>query len=173
MSDFKGWKRKLGIVTLLMACSLMGGWFRSLQICDVVNIPLGKGNSLTISSVCSSLVFRVGWIGSNPWDEFDWLKMEVRSLNDQDRFGFHDLTEWPFPTGEGDIVTWKVVGFGAGVGHSSRHDPYQRSCCYFIIPYWLTIFPMIALSSWLLVGRSFIAKSNLPPDSGCENNKSL
>lgn len=31
---FQGWKRKIGVVTLLMACVLLAGWIRSQSIRD-------------------------------------------------------------------------------------------------------------------------------------------
>ena len=34
---FRGWRRKLGVVTLLLACVAMGGWVRSLVIKDRID----------------------------------------------------------------------------------------------------------------------------------------
>ena len=31
---FKGWRRKMGCVTLLMVCALMGAWARSYSVFD-------------------------------------------------------------------------------------------------------------------------------------------
>jgi hypothetical protein len=40
MHDFvKGWKRKVGVVTLVMACVLTAAWVRSLTVMDTVWIP--------------------------------------------------------------------------------------------------------------------------------------
>ena len=36
---FKPWRRKIGVVTLVMACVLMAGWVRSLTVADHIDIP--------------------------------------------------------------------------------------------------------------------------------------
>jgi len=33
---FHGWRRKIGVVTLVMACVLMVGWVRSPETCDLL-----------------------------------------------------------------------------------------------------------------------------------------
>ena len=39
MRDFyRGWRRKVGIVTLVMACVFMGVWVRSLVYLDIVYV---------------------------------------------------------------------------------------------------------------------------------------
>jgi len=39
---FHGWRRKTGVVTLIMACMFMGGWIRSLSETDVFTLPIGR-----------------------------------------------------------------------------------------------------------------------------------
>ena len=39
---FKGWRRKFGVVTLLMACVFAGGWIRSLVVQDHFMICWGR-----------------------------------------------------------------------------------------------------------------------------------
>ena len=43
---FKPWRRKLGIVTLVLACVFMGGWVRSYSAHDALNIA---GHRLELS----------------------------------------------------------------------------------------------------------------------------
>ena len=41
MGDFfKPWRRKIGVVTLVFACLVAGGWVRSLTVREVISIPL-------------------------------------------------------------------------------------------------------------------------------------
>ena len=35
---FQGWRRKVGVVTLVMACVLTAGWVRSFLIRDILSI---------------------------------------------------------------------------------------------------------------------------------------
>src|SRR4051794_19488286 len=39
---FKGWRRKLGCVTLVMACVFMAGWVRSIGISDWITLNAGN-----------------------------------------------------------------------------------------------------------------------------------
>jgi hypothetical protein len=39
---FYGWRRKTGIVTLVMALAVMGVWVRSFVVGDLVDLPLGR-----------------------------------------------------------------------------------------------------------------------------------
>ena len=44
---FRGWRRKIGVVTLLMALVAMGGWVRSLYSVDVAQrCYSGSGNGM-------------------------------------------------------------------------------------------------------------------------------
>ena len=47
---FKGWRRKVGCITLVMACLLISGWLRSLQSLEFVEFPSGQNLSLPIVS---------------------------------------------------------------------------------------------------------------------------
>lgn len=38
-SFFQGWRKKVGLATLIMALAFMGGWLRSLSIVDLVVFP--------------------------------------------------------------------------------------------------------------------------------------
>ena len=51
MGDFfKGWRRKTGIVALVMACVFMTGWVRTYSVTDDIHVPLGKTTSFCASS---------------------------------------------------------------------------------------------------------------------------
>lgn len=47
---FKGWRHKVGVVTLLMALVLMGGWVRSLFQHDLLWIETGERSYLLVST---------------------------------------------------------------------------------------------------------------------------
>ncbi len=36
---FRGWRRKVGLMTLMTACVFMAGWVRSRELVDIINIP--------------------------------------------------------------------------------------------------------------------------------------
>ena len=144
-------RRKIGVAALVMACVFMGCWMRSLQTCDVINVPLGKEYAMTFSQVCGSFVCRAGWMGQNPWDELDWSDREVASLPEVPNLEY--LSRWPLPTGEGGDVTWYFIGCGFGFGQSSSIDPYHRRSGYLVAPYWSIVLTLTLLSAYLLMSK--------------------
>ena len=51
MGDFfKPWRRKIGIVTLMLACVFAAGWVRSQYKADVFIMPLNESSNGVISS---------------------------------------------------------------------------------------------------------------------------
>jgi len=49
---FRGWRRKSGVVTLLLALVLTGGWIRSLSIADIVTFSIPAfGRTYSMRSV--------------------------------------------------------------------------------------------------------------------------
>ena len=61
MGDFfKGRRRKIGCVTLVMACVLMGMWMRSVWFCDSYCF-IHNHSVITIRSVDSWFGGRIGW----------------------------------------------------------------------------------------------------------------
>jgi len=51
MGEFiKPWRRKFGVLTLMMACMFAAGWVRSLTLFDYITFPIsGVGAGLLIS----------------------------------------------------------------------------------------------------------------------------
>jgi hypothetical protein len=47
-SYFRGWKRKIGAVTLVAACTFMIGWVRNLVVFDYIEIPIGSHSTVFI-----------------------------------------------------------------------------------------------------------------------------
>lgn len=54
---FRGWRRKVGCVTLVMACVLTTGWVRSIGQSHAVQFPLGRQIAQTIESTMGVIVF--------------------------------------------------------------------------------------------------------------------
>jgi len=52
---FKGWRRKLGSMMLVLACLFMGGWMRSRNTNDYVVFWSGQHTRMSISSIGGSL----------------------------------------------------------------------------------------------------------------------
>ena len=54
---FRGWKRKTGMLTLVLACVFMAGWVRSSFFIEGLVIPLGMKSSASLVSSDSSLIW--------------------------------------------------------------------------------------------------------------------
>lgn len=46
---FRGWRRKAGVVTLVMASVVMGMWVRSGNISDFISFPIGARQNMLFS----------------------------------------------------------------------------------------------------------------------------
>jgi hypothetical protein len=56
MNDvFHGWRRKVGAVTMVMACLVMGMWFRSWHTFDVITLHGRRGFCTVINSECGKI----------------------------------------------------------------------------------------------------------------------
>lgn len=64
---FRGWRRKTGCVTLVVACLLMVGWMRSRANLDTVSVPIFNRLHL-LGSVNGELAWlSVDWLGYEVW----------------------------------------------------------------------------------------------------------
>ena len=151
---FDGWRRRVGCTLLVMACAVTALWGRSLEIIDVVNVPLKGDRAIAVSSADDAIVWRVGWNSDDPWKEYDWttratVNFNGRELSSPPEYDYR--YDRPFPLGEGDAVDWLLIHSGFGAGQTTLQD---RSFCrqfYLIIPYRFLVWPLTLLSAWLIL----------------------
>src|SRR5262245_34240100 len=74
MSYFKPLRRKIGAMTLAMACVFAAGWVRNIVCFDVAWIPIGNNVSGVIFSGNQKLVYFVERYPSNSGlqNKFEW-----------------------------------------------------------------------------------------------------
>jgi hypothetical protein len=89
---FRGWRRKVGCVTLVMACVFAVAWVRSFFIWDVLTFPVGRDASFEVLS--SSDRFLMSYVEHNGF------------LNEP----FHTTTSW---RNQGVRPWWDVAEFGS------------------------------------------------------------
>jgi hypothetical protein len=136
---FKPWRRKIGVVTLLMACMFAAGWIRSRSRGDLLQFERGKAIYRIASSSrgmswetisfnhLGAVKTPTGYfsLDGNGFDPFvDIPEIEL----DLSRFGFH-------------IVESKL---DPHAGFRSR---------LFAVPYWSVVIPLTLLSAWLLLSK--------------------
>ncbi len=146
MSEFfKGWRRKAGLVVLLLACALMGAFLRSAAKYDVVWLEM-DGTQYRLWSGGSSVAFV--W-SDVPLGEVvaGWVLSDLSEIVGFDRdpwFGYE--VEW----------RWDGAGFHFGSGLYGGHG--GSSVTSYRVPYWSLVLPLTLLSAWLILIKPRKAK---------------
>ena len=168
MGDFfKGWRRKTGIVALVMACVFMTGWVRTYSVTDDIHVPLGKTTSFCASSYRSNLIFQVfsqaivfrrSSISSRVNTIYPWND-ETRTALDMSGFGGGAIDKDPDdPTRECEMWSCPVKLCGCAVFLRSTLAS-GRGILGIFIPYWSIVIPLTLLSAFLLITKPLPAKS--------------
>ena len=125
---FHGWRRKTGLVTLLLACLFMGGWMRSVIGNDAIVLGFHREfTDLMIISASGHLQFERF--------TFDFSKESESSFSFDT---FPDLFE-DFP---------ETFHLGWQSGRSAMEDCWLDR---FTVLYWFIVIPLTALSAFLLL----------------------
>ena len=158
---FRGWRRKIGCVTLLMSMGFMTLWVRSLSFVDAVSIPIAKHTLLNVSSDDQSVICETQGIEFREltWDFLQWDSGPRVVTTPDGKYGIHWL--------------WKWHGFGVGDGIAFPDIPPSFSpatICSF--PYWSLVVPLTLISLWLLLPkrRKSPSKTNAEPAPSEEAN---
>ena len=140
---FRGWKRKVGVVALAMACVFMVGWFRSQSRFEYIDVSFGNV-SYGVTSMHSGLAFsRTTQLDPTTVLEFIDFKSVELFIKPQDPFNGTPWSknfefEW----------RWDWAGFHIGEGrYANRRD---QDC---MIPYWFIVIPLTAISAGLLLSK--------------------
>lgn len=143
---FKPWRRKIGVVTLAMACVFMGAWIRSQLICDF----FGRFHNGTFLLEFEALNGNLVWCStSKPWftgkpEPLRWI-VHV-APNDFKLFeenSIHWSTQFlGFAIGEMEPPVWPV------------RELWWRNRPIWVIPYWHIVIPLTLLSAYLLLSKT-------------------
>jgi len=152
MGDFFcGWRRKIGVVTLVMACAFAAGWLRSLNTQDSYSVPissigcpsvhssrarLGFGNEYPRIIPPLGLEVATGWVSLPLGD--DMSNDVIPRMLEDDWIG-----AWKWSCGEFHFLT-------------SRFDNENGRAAvvrWYVFPYWSIVIPLTLLSAWLLLSK--------------------
>ena len=135
---FKPLRRKIGVLTLVVACVFGVGLVRSLGTGDEINglrLPLG---TLEIFSEMGDLRF-VSWskgIGNHPHMTPEWLSWQITN----DDIELHQFGLWSFQFDRMD--------------NRDSIGSVDFDVAYLItFPYWSIIVPLTSISAWLLLSK--------------------
>ena len=146
MSEFfKPWRRKIGCVTLLMACVFAAGWVRSPFFTDVISYSTGENSADFWFSADSTF----GWFGFRvDREKFSNGTPSVTIMGP-------DFPTWSTsPKGRDELWFLKSprrwLGFNAG---RKKNDIAGDFVLFAAVPYWSIVLPLIALSAYLLLSN--------------------
>ena len=132
---FRGWRRKVGSTTLVMACVAMVGWMRSISTVDIISV---RGKSARYIFVSGGQALQV-------------VSGAAVNLNCGAN-GDYDVKV---------IVIRGVPPFGRRFGWMVTNEPFSRvgiflsrdddMPCVNMIPYWSIVIPLTFISLWLLL----------------------
>lgn len=130
MGYFKPLRRKLGVLTLFMACVFAAGWIRSISCWNVIDLSM-----LHRSCEWNSSFGSIQWAG---WDAEECVTWPVVS------FGSGQLV--PLDPDRAQVLEMLVAADCViDNGGMNRID--------WIIPYWSIVVPLTLLSGWLLLSK--------------------
>ena len=144
---FKPWRRRLGVMTLVMACVFMGGWMRSFSVGDQVGMTIGNSNHfLTSAKGC----FR--WTRYRHFVRFSnrtlfhinptYFSQRPVQWNSSEK-----LAEEPI---EYLTINWSWHWLSCGFEFGNGRLPGDTAMGVWAIPYWIGI-PMTGLAAYLLI----------------------
>ena len=161
---FKPWRRKIGVLTLLLACMFAAGWARSLIVIDLINFPTGRETAIAFSSTGCSINIRAGY-DEEVFNELEWDTLLVEPWQpgtsmvpgEPDEADEPELVrryKYPIYPHDYEPVDWtlRLLGFGVGVTPFEFSDTFRQH--YLMIPYWSVVIPLTLLSAFLLISKS-------------------
>ena len=142
MSYFKPLRRKIGLVTLVLACALTCGWLRSFSSTNFVQFAGGYNAAGTLAS----------WRGSLVWIRLNHVPSHGLIDFNNDVMCFPEWHQKP-PNADFDLlaaykVKWRWRFFGCGTG-----DPDANNAVLRLVSYRSIVIPLSLLSAWLLLSK--------------------
>ena len=162
---FKGWRRKLGVVTLGLAVLMVAIWMRSQKsIATVVFIP-DEGPRHVFSTSPQGLT----WLSRQGSGQYvhgiEFLNLEWHFTPvDDDQPEPNEIEGWPASW------NWNHCGFqfgkyllGSGEPDESHLSLILGTIRIWRIPHWAAVLPVTLLSAWLLLSKQPRIKPIEPP----------
>ena len=129
---FKGWPRKGGVATLVMACVVTSIWARSYHATDIVTLPDPDRGICYFSCDGRFCEERFATLGEV---KFKFVTKPPQSIDDlADSLFWH---RW----------NWRIAGFGELKGSHFQNG----GSTFRFVPYWPIVFALTILSATLLL----------------------
>jgi hypothetical protein len=147
---FKPLRRKIGIVTLALACVFAAGWARSQGYDDELDFWTGPHQTHSLNSSPTGIC----------WMKRSNLPPDVPMTTG--RCGLVAFQSWHVGPGPFSDVPdpfrwstpqWQFSAMGFHFAESTINPPDYGNLRIWIIPYWSIVIPMTLLSAWLLLSK--------------------
>ena len=147
----RSWKRRFGLVTLLIACLFMFAWLRSLGHLETIHLPLAQGCVLNwISFDGRTAVGMISFQTAAPANNsFQWIRATMTQ----------EVLEQVLNQFTWD---WRWGDFRWGVAR--QQHPVEASNTLLIVPYWAIVVPLGLLSARLLLTKTSMRHPVLKPE---------
>lgn len=153
---FNGWRRKLGIASLVLSSFVVTCWMRSRSRQEGITIPLGTHSMVSVvsSNELIGLAYEtLAYPGQNQW-EF-WSIPHIARV--EESIGFDIIED----------TTWSFSCAGIRIGQAAFLSDFQVDIGFAMIPYWIIAVPLAILAASLLLSKpvSSTRTKSVTPDS--------
>ena len=149
---FKSWRRRIGVVTLMMACLFMAGWVRTFSQEDLVGISFSSQSLVFVESAEQTIGFGMERGNGRPiWDIFPFWQTSPSSRVK--------------PLDDIQHVKWGVQWHDFGIGGNDQDYP-DNLLLEVHAPYSFFVLPLTLISLWLFCSPSQehrLRRSSLTP----------
>lgn len=142
---FRGWQRKVGVLTLVTACVLTAGWIGSTKELLAMTWPRSSHSTEAIVSA-GGLVSWQTRIDCDPVEQS--VRWHSQSLIPEFNRFRDPSTEWQLD----------ILGILVGVLPSEANG--GTAVVIRVVPYWLLVVPVTLASAWLLLSQTRVLKPN-------------
>ena len=137
---FHGWRRKAGVISLVMACLLMAAWVRSLSIHDHFELPIGTSLHYLLSRPSGLAWGTETAVPAINYDaKFLWIAEPMVSSVNTDPFAGMSKIHWRRDVG--------------GFHFFTQIDEESIIVQWSVVPYWSLTMPMTLLSAYLILWK--------------------
>ena len=153
---FKPLRRKIGVLTLVIACVFAAGWVRSLRVRDSCVMSHGKYQKemrygigiLSLTSNNGSIAAQIGEERSRDPGIIDQIESDYRCPR-WESFIDEDLS---------DVRPYLICRFEfCGFEFYQMTESDSGMVNLIFVPYWSIVFPLTVVSAWLLLSKPRVA----------------
>ena len=154
-SFFHGWRRKAGVITLVMACAIMGLWVRSRFFDEVIRFRVGA------HAVNDFQLLESGFSWASIWEPSDaprvWMEDGMPCVNTLIDDGMN--VQWASEPGRGSEArafqniqwSWSLIGYRYGIQPADPRSGIGSRVL--LMPYSVSSFCLTLLSAYLLLWK--------------------